>query len=419
MNQPIDTHKEIGMAEKIKVLIVHHTANLDGSSISLLNLVEGVDKEEIQLEILLAGDGPLKEMIETKNIDVITLPIDLFYTSPGPNWSERSFLYNFKAFLPNKQITHYLKASTPDIVHLNDKALIAVGVAARKLNIPIVWHSRSTYHITRVKLNSLISSKIIKHCASHIIAISEDEVDGLENFPKLTIIYNSVNFSDVLYAVDHREETRQHLNLANNELAIGFVGHVSETRGAWDFIRAAGMVKKQHPDQLMKFFLVGKVPQIKSNGIRDKLNLNEKVDYLKTAQQLAHQANIADDMTITGFRSDVLNVMAALDIVVVYSRLGVLGRPPFEGMALGKPIIVAAGHSGKSKVVINEVTGLVIPPADPTELAKALTRLIENPQLRDNLSNTSRIYAEENFDPGTQSKLVMEVYQEVLRASVQ
>jgi hypothetical protein len=39
------------MAGKIKVLIVHHTANLDGSSISLLNLLEGFDKEKIQLEI--------------------------------------------------------------------------------------------------------------------------------------------------------------------------------------------------------------------------------------------------------------------------------------------------------------------------------------------------------------------------------
>jgi len=402
------------MAGKIKVLIVHHTANLDGSSISLLNLLEGFNREKLQLEILLADDGPLKEIIESKNIAVFTLKIDQFFTFPGPRLSERSFLLNFKAFLPNKQITNYLKDSKPDIVHLNDKVLIAVGIAAKKLNIPVVWHSRSTYHVTRVKLNSLISSKTIKHCADHIIAISEDEVDKFETFPKLTIIYNSVNFTDVLCAAEHREEIRQHLNLANNELAIGFIGHVSQTRGAWDFIRAAGIVKNQQPDQPIKFLLVGKVPQVKSSGIRDLLHLNKKVDNLKTAQQLAHQANIADDITITGFRSDVLDVMAALDIIVVYSRLGVLGRPPFEGMALGKPVIVAAGHSGRSKIVVNEVTGLVIPPADPAELTKALNRLIENPLLRENLSKTSRIYAKENFDPAVQSELVMRVYKEVL-----
>lgn len=407
------------MAEKIRVLIVHHTANLDGSSISLINLIEGFDKEKIQLEILLTGDGPLKGVIESINIDVTTLPINLFYTSPGPNWSERSFLYNFKALLPNRQLSNYLKVSKPDIVHLNDKALISVGIAAKKMNIPIVWHSRSTYHITRVKLNSLISSKIIKRCANHIIAISEDEIDLLDTFPKLTIIYNSVNFTDVLSAAEQRGETRQHLNLLDNELAIGFTGHVSERRGAWDFIRAAGIIKNQHPNQPIKFFLVGKVPQINRNGIRDKLNLNKNRDDLTTALQLAHQANIADDITITGFRSDVLRVMAALDIIVVYSRLGVLGRPPFEGMALGKPVIVAAGHSGKSKVVINEVTGLVIPPADPAALARALTRLIEDPKLRDNLSKTGRIYAEENFNPKIQSKLVMKVYNEVLEAGAQ
>lgn len=398
----------------MKVLIVHHTANMDGSSISLLNLIEGIDKDKIKLEILLAGDGPLKQIIESKGINVSFLPIDLFYTFPGPNWSERSFFYNFKAFLPNKQIVQYLKVSKPDIVHLNDKALIAVGIAAKKLNIPIVWHSRSTYHITRVKLNSLISSKTIKCCANHIIAISEDEIDELETFPKLTVIYNSVSFKDVLFAAEHREETRQNLNLVNGELAIGFIGQVTEKRGAWDFIRAVGIIKKQHPNLPVKFFLVGRVPQIKSNGIRDKLNLNKKVDNLKIAQHLARQANIAHDITITDFRSDILCVMAALDIIVVYPRLGVLGRPPFEGMALGKPVIVAAGHSGKSKVVIDNVTGLVIPPAEPMELAKAINRLLENPNLREELSKTSKIYAKENFDLEIQSKLVSKVYEEVL-----
>lgn len=407
------------MAEKIKVLIVHHTANLDGSSISLLNLLKGLDKEEVRLTILLANDGPLKGLIRSMGIDVLTLPINLFYTFPGPTWSERSFFYNFKAFLPDKQITQCLQALKPDIVHLNDKALIAVGMAAKKLNIPIVWHSRSTYHITRVKLNSLISSRAIKHCADHIIAISEDEIDKLEAFKKLTIIYNSVDFTDVLNATEHREETRQNLNLANDELAIGLIGHVSEKRGAWDFIQAAGMIKKQHPDRPMKFFLVGKVPQVTSYGIRDKLNLTEKIDYLQTAQQLICQANIADDITITGFRSDVLCVMAALDIIVVYSRLGVLGRPPFEAMALGKPVIVAAGHSDKSKIVINEVTGLVIPPANPVELAKALNRLIENPQLRENLARKGSVYAKENFDPKIQSELVRKIYREVLDARAQ
>jgi len=387
---------------------------MDGSSISLLNLIEGIDKDKIKLEILLAGDGPLKQIIESKGINVSFLPIDLFYTFPGPNWSERSFFYNFKAFLPNKQIVQYLKVSKPDIVHLNDKALIAVGIAAKKLNIPIVWHSRSTYHITRVKLNSLISSKTIKCCANHIIAISEDEIDELETFPKLTVIYNSVSFKDVLFAAEHREETRQNLNLVNGELAIGFIGQVTEKRGAWDFIRAVGIIKKQHPNLPVKFFLVGRVPQIKSNGIRDKLNLNKKVDNLKIAQHLARQANIAHDITITDFRSDILCVMAALDIIVVYPRLGVLGRPPFEGMALGKPVIVAAGHSGKSKVVIDNVTGLVIPPAEPMELAKAINRLLENPNLREELSKTSKIYAKENFDLEIQSKLVSKVYEEVL-----
>lgn len=395
----------------INVLYIHHTGDMDGSSISLLNLVSHLDTERICPTVLLARDGVLRQELESKNIPVDIIPIYGFWTFPGPRWSEVGFFANFRAFLPNKRLQRYLEDKKPDLVHINDKVLLSAGIMAHRLHYPIVWHSRSTYYITKAKINSWISSAIIRRLSDAIIAISEDEVDRFEGSPKLQIIHNSVNFDGIQAVARLRGETRKTLGLQPDELGIGFIGALTERRGAWDFIKAAGMVKKQPVRQSIKYFIVGKAPENSDGGPRAKLRRVSIEQPMEIAQRLAREANVTGDLTFLGYRKDVLNIMVALDVVVVYSRLGVLGRPPFEAMAMGTPVIVAAGHSGKSTVILDGKTGLVIPPARPEELAKAIHTLAADAQLRSQLSENGINHARINFSPETNAEKVMAIYQ--------
>lgn len=403
----------------INVLYIHHTGDMDGSSISLFNLITCFDREQIIPSVLLAKDGPFRRVLEASNIQVDILPINCFWTSPGPSWYEWGFITNFRAFLPNKKLRNYLYAKKPDIVHINDKVLLAAGIVAHQLHYPIVWHSRTTYHITKVKVNVLISSFIIKHISDCIISISEDEMDRFEDFEKLFTIYNSVNSDGIQKAIMSRNNTREALGLKQEELGVGYFGPLTEIRGAWDFIKAAGINKAIFHNDKTKYFMVGKIPKYGINGLRAKLGFVPSENPKDIIQRLVEEANINDQLTILGFRADALNVMAALDIVIVYSRRGVLGRPPFEAMAMGIPVIVAAGHSGKSTIVLDGLTGLVIPQAKPYELAKAMHSLETNPQLRNQMSEYGSKYASINFCPKKNAEKIIEIYKNLLLKSNQ
>ena len=123
---------------------------------------------------------------------------------------------------------------------------------------------------------------------------------------------------------------------------------------------------------------------------------------------------LKNKLLVLGFQKAILPIIAAMDILVVCTRLGVLGRQPFEAMAVKTPIVVAAGHSGKSRVVLHEKTGLVAPMNDLPALIQATERLILDATLRQQLAENGYVYARTNFNPAINSQKVLELYQSLL-----
>ena len=84
-----------------------------------------------------------------------------------------------------------------------------------------------------------------------------------------------------------------------------------------------------------------------------------------------------DDIIFTGYRSDVLSLLLGAQICVVSSvwheafGLGVL-----EPMSLGRAV-VASAVGAIPELIDNEVTGRLVPPADPSILADAILELLK------------------------------------------
>ena len=64
-----------------------------------------------------------------------------------------------------------------------------------------------------------------------------------------------------------------------------------------------------------------------------------------------------------------------------------------EAMALGLPV-VSTNVGGIPYLISNEENGLLVEPGDAEAMANAIIRLIENPELAENLSNKGRLKAE-------------------------
>lgn len=103
----------------------------------------------------------------------------------------------------------------------------------------------------------------------------------------------------------------------------------------------------------------------------------------------AAAAPLGGAVRLVGFRDDVAAWLAAADVVAMPSLQEGLGVAALEAMAAGRPV-VASRVGGLAEAVVDEATGLLVPPGDPGPLAAALERLAREPALRTRLGEAGR-----------------------------
>lgn len=402
---------------QVKILYIHQEGSITGSAISLRNLLAHLDRDRFTARVLMGTEGPARTLFEDVDVPVEVIKIHPFWTSPGSYWYNLGFLKNFLALAPNRTLRRYISEYSPDFVHINDKSMLSAGLEAAKAKRKIVWHIRSSYYPSHSKFQAKISKSIIRRKADYLIAISEDEIDGFADLESLQIIFNSVDFNQVAEALQKRSQIRQEFGLKQGQIAIGQVSTtIGSVRGTWDFIEAAGFAHHVLPKSDLRFFIVAKLPSGQhGHGASQPSTKNPETNPTEEyAWNLAKQAGISDRLTLTGFRRDALAVMAAMDIIVVCNRHGVLGRMPLEAMSLGRPLVVTAGHSGKSKIAQDKITALIAEAASPRSIGDAIVRLAKDEALRSQLSKNGLNFAHQEFDAAINAQKVMDIYQEVL-----
>lgn len=159
-----------------------------------------------------------------------------------------------------------------------------------------------------------------------------------------------------------------------------FVGRLVRGKGVLDYLDAARIVKKAHPE--VGFDLVG------------------PFDSNPTAVKPEDIQPYIDD-NIVDFHGEQKNVQPyqeASSVFVLPSYYGE-GTPKsaLEAMSTGRPLI-AADAVGCREVVQEGVNGFLVPPQNPKEIAAAMTRLIEEPGLKERMGAESREIAENLFD---------------------
>ncbi len=84
-----------------------------------------------------------------------------------------------------------------------------------------------------------------------------------------------------------------------------------------------------------------------------------------------------------------------------------------EAMASGKPCI-ASMVGGIQEVVRHNVTGILVPPADPTALSSAIATILSDKTLAKRLGSSARLLAEEHFTSDLIVKQVAMTYRELI-----
>jgi glycosyltransferase involved in cell wall biosynthesis len=110
-----------------------------------------------------------------------------------------------------------------------------------------------------------------------------------------------------------------------------------------------------------------------------------------------------------GDRSEVRDVLAALDAFVLPSRTEGMSNALLEAMAMGLPAIATA-VGGNPEVVTDGTTGLLVPADDPAAMAAALARMLDDASLASRLGAAARRVVEDRYGARSMVRRLEAVY---------
>jgi glycosyltransferase involved in cell wall biosynthesis len=172
-----------------------------------------------------------------------------------------------------------------------------------------------------------------------------------------------------------------------------FVGNIDKTKGLDIFLAAAESILRTNHE--VKFVVT----------------LHEPYEILKRARVFASRS-LGSSVEILGVVNNMAKLMANADVVVAPFRSteGISDIPlvVLEAMALGKPV-VASNLEGMKEVVSDGENGVLVDLSHPDELASAITNLLNNPHLREEIGYqaVSRV---ERFSYTEVSKRLSDLY---------
>jgi glycosyltransferase involved in cell wall biosynthesis len=174
---------------------------------------------------------------------------------------------------------------------------------------------------------------------------------------------------------------------------LGLVARLHRQKGLGDLLAAVAWVRERVPD--VRLLLIGE------GELRDELEAQ------------ARALGLSGAVIFAGIRTDVAEIVAALDIFVLPSLWEGTSNAVLEAMAAGLPI-VATAVGGTPEVVVDGVTGLLVPPRDPSALAGALVTLLQDADLRHRMGRAGRERVKQYFSLERMVRRTEALYEELL-----
>ncbi|OGC90217.1 MAG: hypothetical protein A2142_08520 [candidate division Zixibacteria bacterium RBG_16_48_11] len=198
------------------------------------------------------------------------------------------------------------------------------------------------------------------------------------------------------YIPDNPDAKRKELGIAPDEKVVGMIGRLSPVKGHVYFIQAARIILDCHPKT--KFVIAGSDAQISQERLK----------------RIAAQLGVIDSFVFLGIVPDLEELISVLDIGVVCSTGSeTICRVLLQFMAAGKPV-VGTSINGIQDLIDEGQNGLLIPPADCHQLAKAISNILSDSEQEKQMGHASRKMVESRFSLPAFAENTEKVYEQVL-----
>jgi glycosyltransferase involved in cell wall biosynthesis len=267
-----------------------------------------------------------------------------------------------------------------DILHLHGYGATTFGrLAGWMRGIPTILHEHANLTGTPASPTwvTRVADRVLAPATDISIAVSKSTADFVvteRQMPadRVKVVYLGVPLEEFSRPRDADEiaAARRELGAAPDECVVGTVTRLHDSKGNVYLVDAARTVLAARPKT--RFYLFGEGP-------------------LRPALEARAQAlDLGDRFVFGGFTRDVARTVSAFDVEVFPSLWEGTPLTVFEALAMGKPI-VATDADGLVDVLTHQKDALIVPKRNADALAAAIVSLIDEPELRADLSARARL----------------------------
>lgn len=325
-----------------------------------------------------------------------------------------------------------IKSERPDIIHTHTAKAGTIGRAAGFLYRWLTWSSslgmprrvkivhtfhghvfHSYYGKVKTQIFLIIERLLARFATDRIIVISPQQMQEINGCfrvgreAQFEVIPLGIDLDTFSGRAEDRGTFRAELGVADDAIAVGFIGRLTEIKNISLLLQAARLCKERtekRPE--LKFAIIG------DGHLRTKLELETT------------SLGIQDDVIFFGNRNDPETFYAGLDIVALTSLNEGTPLSLIEAMAAGCPVI-ATGVGGVVDL-LGEITetrdrflicerGIRVDPGSAADLSSGLIYLAKNEKLRASFATRGRAYVENQYSKDRLVNDMKELYRSLVR----
>lgn len=295
------------------------------------------------------------------------------------------------------QLVKIIRQEKPDVIHCHSaKGGIVGRIAGMLTHTPTLYTPHAFSFLSspnKLKRGIYKSAEFLTKCGAYVLACSESEL----HIARHVIRYSKKKGLLWRNAVPEPEMKQKEMKMpVPQQPFIYYIGRPSYQKNPLFMVNVIAKVAEVHPE--VKFFLLGVgyySPDL--DALKKQISVLELQDNVQLMEWISH--------------SDVMAFAQQSLFYVTMARYEGLPLSVIEAMSIGKPI-VASKVVGNVDCVQDGVNGYLVK-LNVDKFAAAIIKLIEDPELRQQMGQESRKLFVEKFDITKRIHLLEETYKQI------
>jgi glycosyltransferase involved in cell wall biosynthesis len=267
-------------------------------------------------------------------------------------------------------------------------------MTGRMARVPVVLAHEHTWSYTGNPLRCFLDRELVSRAADRLIAVSREDqrrMIEIERIDASRTLFLPIGITPTSRTLGH--DVRAELGIPSGAPVIGVVGNLRAQKAHHVLVRAAALLVREWPG--IQILIVGDGPE------------------RAHVEQLVRELALEPSVRFLGYRDDVPEVLAAIDIAVCCSDFEGSPVAMLEYMEAALPVVSTA-VGGVPDLIEQGVHGLLVPPGDPNALAGAIDELLRDPQRAHAMGARGQERRRAEFDFDTMIRRLEDLYCDLL-----